>query len=84
MACDRDARGSEASPLAEQASPGWVCVVLDLPLDANFELRVQAARRLWLALEHRPLGTPPLALPALKQRQQILALRALDGMAGRK
>ncbi|WP_092303755.1 DUF2285 domain-containing protein [Bradyrhizobium sp. Ghvi] len=58
---------------------GGSAVVLDLPLDANFELRVQAARRLWLALEHRPLGTPPLALPALKQRRQILALRALDG-----
>ncbi|WP_091967103.1 DUF2285 domain-containing protein [Bradyrhizobium shewense] len=54
-------------------------VVLDLPLDANFELRLQAARRLWLALERRPLGTPPLALPALKQRRLILALRALDG-----
>ncbi|MFK4529154.1 hypothetical protein ABIF90_007135 [Bradyrhizobium japonicum] len=54
-------------------------VVLDLPLDANFELRLQAARRFWLALEHRPLGTPPLALPALKRRRLILALRALDG-----
>ncbi|SCB55593.1 Uncharacterized conserved protein [Bradyrhizobium shewense] len=54
-------------------------VVLDLPLDANFELRVQAARRLWLALERRPLGTPPLAVPALQQRRLILALRALDG-----
>ncbi|WP_338156372.1 DUF2285 domain-containing protein [Bradyrhizobium elkanii] len=54
-------------------------LVLDLPLDANFELRLQAARRLWLALEHRPLGTSPLALPALRRRRLILALRALDG-----
>ncbi|QHP67965.1 DUF2285 domain-containing protein [Bradyrhizobium sp. LCT2] len=54
-------------------------VALDLPLDTNFELRLQAARRLWLALEHRPLGTPPLALPAFKRRRLILALRALDG-----
>ncbi|MCS3689415.1 hypothetical protein M2194_003452 [Bradyrhizobium elkanii] len=53
-------------------------VALDLPLDADFELRLQAARRFWLALEHRPLGTPPLALPALKRRRLILALRALD------
>jgi len=58
---------------------GGSAVLLDLPPDANFELRVQAARRLWLALERRPLGTPPLALPALKQRRLILALRALDG-----
>lgn len=50
-----------------------------LPLDAIFELRARAARRLWLALERRPLGTPPLALPASKQRRLILALRALDG-----
>ncbi|WP_456781642.1 DUF2285 domain-containing protein [Bradyrhizobium sp. USDA 3315] len=53
--------------------------VLDLPLDANFELRLQAARRFWYALEHRPLGPPPLALSALKRRRLILALRALDG-----
>lgn len=52
--------------------------MLDLPLDANFELRLQAARRFWLAAEDRPLGTPPLALPALKRRRLILALRALD------
>ncbi|VIO70628.1 hypothetical protein CI1B_32820 [Bradyrhizobium ivorense] len=58
---------------------GGSAVVLDLPLDASFELRLQAARRFWLALEHRPLGTPPLALPALKRRRLILALRALDG-----
>jgi len=54
-------------------------VALDLPLDADLELRLQAARQFWLALEHRPLGTPPLALPALKRRRLILALRALDG-----
>nr|WP_165446022.1 DUF2285 domain-containing protein [Bradyrhizobium uaiense] len=54
-------------------------VVLDLPLDANFELRLQAARRFWLALEDRPLGRLPLAFPALKRRRLILALRALDG-----
>ncbi|MBB4398522.1 DUF2285 domain-containing protein [Bradyrhizobium sp. ERR14] len=53
--------------------------LVHLPLDSNFELRVGAARRLWLALEGRRLGMPPLALPALKQRRLILALRALDG-----
>ncbi|WP_156952313.1 DNA -binding domain-containing protein [Bradyrhizobium sp. WSM1743] len=57
-------------------------VVVDLPLDADFELRLGAARRFWLALERRALGMPPLALPALKQRRLILALRALkrDGI----
>ncbi|MGL3104448.1 DUF2285 domain-containing protein [Bradyrhizobium sp. BR 1432] len=54
-------------------------VTIDLPLEANLELRLQATRRFWRALEHRPLGTPPLALPALKRRRLILALRALDG-----
>ncbi|WP_233443125.1 DUF2285 domain-containing protein [Bradyrhizobium brasilense] len=58
---------------------GGSAVILDLPVDANSGLRLQAARRFWLALEHRPLGTPPLALPALKRRRLILALRALDG-----
>ncbi|WP_194483060.1 hypothetical protein [Bradyrhizobium arachidis] len=43
-------------------------VVLDLPLDVNFERRLGAARQLWRGLEHGPLGTDPLALPALKQR----------------
>nr|WP_271566542.1 DUF2285 domain-containing protein [Bradyrhizobium sp. CCBAU 11386] len=52
---------------------------VDLPLDADFELRLGAARRFWLALERRALGMPPLALPALKQRRLILALRAVDG-----
>ncbi|UWU75916.1 DUF2285 domain-containing protein [Bradyrhizobium huanghuaihaiense] len=53
-------------------------VVVDLPLDADFELRLGAARRFWLALERRALGMSPLALPALKQRRLILALRAVD------
>ncbi|SFI60311.1 Uncharacterized conserved protein [Bradyrhizobium sp. Gha] len=54
-------------------------VVVDLPLDAGFELRLRAARRFWLALERRALGRSPLALPALKRRRLILALRAVDG-----
>ncbi|WP_092263053.1 DUF2285 domain-containing protein [Bradyrhizobium sp. Rc3b] len=64
--------------LRELPASGYA-VVLDLPLDADFELRLGAARRFWLALEHRALGVPPLALPALKQRRLILALRAVDG-----
>ncbi|WP_225129968.1 MULTISPECIES: DUF2285 domain-containing protein [unclassified Bradyrhizobium] len=64
--------------LRELPASGSV-VLVDLPLDVNFELRLGAARRLWLALERRPLGMPPLALPTLKQRRLILALRAVDG-----
>ncbi|WP_271519276.1 DUF2285 domain-containing protein [Bradyrhizobium sp. CCBAU 53380] len=54
-------------------------VAVDLPLDADFELRLRAARRFWLALQRRALGDAPLALPALKRRRLILALRAVDG-----
>jgi len=54
-------------------------VIVDLPLDDDFELRRGAARQLWLALQRRALGEPPLALPALKRRRLILALRAMDG-----
>ncbi|WP_456705164.1 MULTISPECIES: DUF2285 domain-containing protein [unclassified Bradyrhizobium] len=54
-------------------------LLVDLPLDAGFELRLGAARQFWLALERRALGDSPLALPALKRRRVILALRAVDG-----
>nr|WP_128948211.1 DUF2285 domain-containing protein [Bradyrhizobium nanningense] len=64
--------------LRELPASGYA-VVVDLPLDADFELRLGAARRFWLALERRALGEPPLALPALKRRRLILALRAVDG-----
>lgn len=70
MACDRAARRREASPWLKRLPASGSAVVLDLPLDANFELRLQAARRFWLALEHRPLGTPPLACPTQKRHCQ--------------
>lgn len=54
-------------------------VAVDLPLDRNFEVRVRAAHRLWLALERRPIGPPPLTLPILTRHRLILALRAVDG-----
>ncbi|MBH5396308.1 DUF2285 domain-containing protein [Bradyrhizobium sp. CNPSo 4010] len=54
-------------------------VVVDLPLDSDFGLRLRAARRFWLAFQRPALGEPPLALPALKRRRLILALRAVDG-----
>ncbi|WP_246667815.1 DUF2285 domain-containing protein [Bradyrhizobium macuxiense] len=54
-------------------------IAIDLPLDSNFDIRLQAARRFWRALEHRPLGAPPLALSALTRHRLILGLRAVDG-----
>nr|WP_249799093.1 MULTISPECIES: DUF2285 domain-containing protein [unclassified Bradyrhizobium] len=54
-------------------------VAIDLPIDRNFEVRVRAAHRLWLALERRPIGPPPLTLPILTRHRLILALRAVDG-----
>ena len=54
-------------------------LAVELPLDANFDVRSRAAHRLWLALEKRPLGSPPLPLPVQRRRRLILAVRALDG-----
>ncbi|WP_456659828.1 DUF2285 domain-containing protein [Bradyrhizobium sp. JR3.5] len=63
------------SKLPSSGSP----VAVDLPLDRNFDIRLQAAHRFWLALEHRPLGPPPLALSILRRQRLTLALRAVDG-----
>lgn len=53
-------------------------VVLELPLDCDFDLRTQAARRLWSALEQRALGPPSLNLSVQRRQRLTLALRALD------
>ncbi|MBR1163134.1 DUF2285 domain-containing protein [Bradyrhizobium elkanii] len=54
-------------------------VAVDLPLDRDFDLRLQAAHRFWLALEPRPLGRLPLAQSVGTRHRHILALRAMDG-----
>ncbi|SPP98015.1 conserved protein of unknown function [Bradyrhizobium vignae] len=59
--------------------PRGSMAVVDLPLDRNFDLRLQAAHRFWLALERRPVGRPPLAPSIGAQHRHILALRATDG-----
>jgi hypothetical protein len=51
---------------------------VELRLDANFDIRVQAARRFLSAIEGRRLPTPPLALPRQRRRRFILTIRALD------
>jgi hypothetical protein len=52
---------------------------LELPLDANSDIRLQAAHRLWCAIEGRRLGASPLALSPGRRRRFILMIRALDG-----
>ncbi len=54
-------------------------LAVELPLDADFDIRVQAAKRFWLSLEKRSPGPPPLALPFQHRKRLILAIRALDG-----
>ncbi len=54
-----------------------------LPLDENFETRLDAARRLWRALNDRPLGTRYGALPQQTKLRHILNLRAFDGRRAR-
>ena len=53
-------------------------VSVELPLDANFDIRMQAANRFWSAMEGRRLGTAPLALSSQRRRRFILIMRALD------
>nr|WP_240149347.1 DUF2285 domain-containing protein [Asaia sp. As-1742] len=51
-----------------------------LPFDALFEVRVQAASRLWRALSGRPPGRDPARLSSDRISRLILALRTLDGL----
>ncbi|QXX76143.1 DUF2285 domain-containing protein [Methylovirgula sp. HY1] len=50
----------------------------DLPLDAFFELRTHAARRLWRALDGRSPGAAFRTLPVQRRRRLTASLRALD------
>jgi Uncharacterized conserved protein (DUF2285) len=54
-------------------------LVIELPLDADFELRSRAAHRFWSALEKRTLGKPPPTLPLQRRQRLTFAIRALDG-----
>ncbi|MCP1854472.1 hypothetical protein J2R80_008295 [Bradyrhizobium sp. USDA 4541] len=62
-----------------ELSPGRSPVAIDLPLDRNFDVRLRAAHRFWLALEHRRVGWPPLAQSGDTRDRHILGLRAVDG-----
>ncbi len=50
-----------------------------LPMDDLFDVRLTAARRLWLALNARKLPPNPARLTKQQRDRYILALRALDG-----
>lgn len=50
-----------------------------LPMDDLFDVRVAAARRLWLALNARKIPPNPAQLTKQQRERYVLALRALDG-----
>lgn len=52
-----------------------------LPMDAFFDLRIHAARRLWRALNGRPPGPTYHRMPDQLRNWHILTLRALDARA---
>jgi hypothetical protein len=53
-------------------------LLIELPLDANSDIRLQAAHRFWCAIDGRRLGASPLALPPARRRRLALMMRALD------
>jgi len=55
-----------------------VLYAVQLPLDANFDIRAGAAERLWRALNHRPVGPVMDRLSPQGRARLILTLRALD------
>jgi hypothetical protein len=64
--------------LGQEPSETAAAYTLTLPLDALFELRAQAARRLWRALNGRSPGGAFRAMPAQLRQLHVLTLRALD------
>jgi hypothetical protein len=54
-------------------------LAVELPLDADFDVRLQAAQRLWSALGKRVPGPPRPALSSQRRQRLTLAIRALDG-----
>jgi hypothetical protein len=64
--------------LTEKPPDAAAAYTLTLPLDALFELRAHAARRLWRALHGRSPGRPFRAMPDQLRELHILTLRALD------
>ena len=64
--------------LVQEPTDAATAYTLTLPLDALFELRAHAARRLWRALNGRSPGRPFRAMPDQLRQLHILTLRTLD------
>lgn len=54
-------------------------LIIELPLDNSFSVRLQTANRFKLALEKRPIGPAPLLITTQRRQRLILSARALDG-----
>jgi hypothetical protein len=54
-------------------------LAVELPLDADFDVRSQAAHQLWSAFGKRAPGSPYPALSSQRRQRLTLAIRALDG-----
>jgi hypothetical protein len=54
-------------------------LAVELPLDADFDLRAPAAHRLWSALAKRPSEPTRPLLPLQRRQRLTLAMRAVDG-----
>lgn len=72
-------RGVEHRVWFKEAPLVAVTYAVELPFDRDFEFRADAGRRLWRALNGRPLGAPLHAFSESRRRRLALALRALDG-----
>ena len=71
-------RGVEHRVWLKEAPIVAVTYAVELPFDRDFDFRADAGRRLWRALNGRPLGAPLHVLSAQRRRRLTLALRALD------
>ncbi len=54
-------------------------IAVELPLDSDFDIRSQTARRLWSTLNRRPAGLAFHELSLQRRHRLALTLRALDG-----
>ena len=54
-------------------------IVLELLLDADFDLQSDAAHRLWSALKQPALRLPHSEVTSQRRHRLTLAMRALDG-----
>jgi len=62
----------------QDAPAAEVLYAVQLPLDANFDIRARAAERLWRALNNRPVGPMKDGLSPQGRARLALTLRALD------